>query len=147
MGIATMPPNEERLTTQRMPGEASPERQIALPGAMSKSAQWGLASLLTGGTLLITSAITLVFNVLFLSQALHMRLAMAWIIAGTILALAGVVGLSVASVVFGILGWRTAFVERQPPALPLAGTLMSLVALLAWLIVGIDLVAILISVA
>ncbi len=106
------------------------------------AAEWGLASLLMGGILTILAPIVLIFNLIFWlhgSQVIappQMRLAYK----GVIAALALIVLLCLLSLIFGIKAWRSARTNYQPAGLGVAGTLISLLALLLWIIVGTDLI-------
>jgi len=104
-------------------------------------AHWGLASLLMGGFLMLGALITLVVNLLFWSvgpRGIPMHLAFL----GCVIGLAAVVGLNIVSLLFGIRGWQQAQLEQRPAGLPIAGTLTSSVALIGWVGVGLDLLAI-----
>ena len=102
------------------------------------AAQWGLASLLMGGVLLLASCTMAVF-VVQLSQLSFDRLAAS--IAGPIGALA-VAAYGVTSLIFGIRAWLKANSAGQSPALAVAGTVTSAVGLLGWLIATIFFVAV-----
>jgi len=102
------------------------------------AAQWGLASLLMGGVLLLASCIMAVF-VAELTRISVDR--MAAVIAGPIGSLA-VFGYGVTSLVFGIRAWLKANSAGQSPALAVAGTLTSAVGLLGWIIATIFFVAV-----
>jgi hypothetical protein len=109
---------------------------------LGDAAQWGLASLLIGGVLILASCITLVFNVLLWRTGpagIPIGLAYAGGIIGTVVVLAlGIVG-----IVFGVRGWLRASSDRACAALPVAGTLTSLVGVVTWLVAAIDLLMIL----
>lgn len=109
------------------------------------AAEWGLASLLLGGVLTIIAPITLIFNLIFWLQGPR-------IIAPQDMGLAhkaGIVGvgfvvvLCLVSLSFGIKAWRSASAAFQPAGLAVAGTLVSLLALVLWIITGADLILIL----
>ena len=126
-----------------MPDYREPEDTFASRHA----AEWGLASLLMGGVLAIIAPVTLVFNLNF------------WVRGPRVLApgdmelafLAAVVGvtfvllLCLTSLAFSIKAWRSASANYQPAGLPVAGTLISLLSLGMWVIVGGDLIFILYS--
>jgi len=112
----------------------------------TSAAQWGLASLLLGCTLLLAACVTLVFNVvLFRGGPDGIPTGVA--LAGGLIGALVVSALGVAAVVFGILGWQRAYAERSSPALGVAGTFASAVGLVAWLIAAVDLIVILYSFA
>jgi hypothetical protein len=109
------------------------------------AAEWGLAALLMGGVLAIIAPVTLIFNLMFWLQGRR-------VIAPQDMALAhkaGIVGvgfiavLCLASLAFGIKAWRAASATFQPAGLAVAGTLVSLLALVLWIITGADLIMIL----
>jgi hypothetical protein len=123
-----------------------PDRPVETNLALSRhAAEWGLASLLTGGVLLLMAPVTLIFNFLFWvsgSRVLapsDMRLAFQ----GAMIALVVLLGLVLASLSCGVIGLYSAVTRRQPAGLAAAGILVNVAALVLWLIVGIDLVAIL----
>ena len=109
------------------------------------AAEWGLASLLMGGVLAIIAPVMLIFNLMFWLQGPRviapqdMRLAHK----------AGIVGVGIIAVLcltslsFGIKAWRAALATFQPAGLAVAGTLVSLLALILWIITGADLIMIL----
>jgi len=108
------------------------------------AAEWGLASLLMGGILTILAPIVLIFNLVFWLNGPRviappdMHLAYK----GVIAALALIALLCLLSLIFGIKAWRSARMNYQPAGLGVAGTLISLLALLLWVIVGADLIMI-----
>jgi uncharacterized membrane protein len=110
------------------------------------AAEWGLASLLMGGILSILALITLLLNLTFWLGSRHgpvlapadMHLAYK----GVIAALALIALLCLLSLIFGIKAWRSARTNYQPAGLGVAGTLISVLALLLWVIVGADLIMI-----
>jgi hypothetical protein len=111
--------------------------------------EWGLASVLLGGLLAGTAPVTLIFNLLLwqagsgvISRS-EMRLAHM----GGILSILVIGLLCVTSLCFGILGVRWSVATRRPVALPLTGILVSSLALMLWIGVGGDLIAILTSFA
>ncbi len=106
------------------------------------AAEWGLASLLMGGFLSVLALITLIFNLIFWLAGARvialqdMRLAYTGAIAGLTL----IVLLCLLSLFFGIKAWRSARMNYQPAGLAVAGTLLSVLALLLWMITGTDLI-------
>jgi hypothetical protein len=122
---------------------ASTTAGAVLPSRLA--AEWGLASLMMSAVLFLAAPITLVFNFLFYQagpeylSTSDIRLAFP---AG-ILAVLVMWAVCVVSALFGVKGIVAAFGQRQPAGLPLAGVVLSGAALVLWLIVGIDLAAIL----
>ena len=117
-------------------------------GPMSRhAAEWGLAALLTGGVLTIIAPVVLLFNLLLWNgQASNLstgdlRLALV----GGVIGVLSVVGLCMVSLTIGGRAIQSALTRRQPAGLALAGSLVSAVALILWLITGTDLMMILIS--
>jgi hypothetical protein len=120
---------------------------LADAAASRYAAEWGLASLLLGGVLTIIAPVMLIFNLMFWVSGPtvvtrdEMRVAL-----GAAVVLLGVIGvLGLLSVRFGFKGLGAARAYGQPAALPVAGILVSLLALLLWAAVGGDLVAILVA--
>lgn len=127
--------------------DAEAKADVRAPQAgFTSAAQWGLASLLLGCTLLLAACVTLVFNVvLFRGGPDGIPTGVA--LAGGLIGALVVSALGVAAVVFGILAWQRAYAERSSPALGVAGTFAGAVGLVAWLIAAIDLIAVLYSFA
>ncbi len=126
--------------------ERGPDRGIVGPPEvhLPESVGWGLASLMIGCTLLPSACVLLAFNVvLFRTGFSNIPIGLAQ--AGAILGTAGVAALGIASVVFGVKSWSAAYARRESPAFGVAGTLASVVGLVAWLIAGIDLLMIVLS--
>jgi hypothetical protein len=115
--------------------------------ATGHGAQWGLASLWLGGLVLLLAPLTLIVNILMAAlgpQGLHMaqpetRLASY----GLLVAVGLVLLLGLAGLAFGIIALSSARGRGQPAGLPLAGILVSLVALLVFLFTAIDTVFVL----
>ncbi len=129
---------------QAWEGETPAARFQAAPPVVgfTNAAQWGLASLLIGCTLLLASSVTLVFNVvLFRAGASGIPTGLALV--GGLIGCLAVSALGLASLLFGILGWSRAYATGTSPALGVAGVAVSLAGLVAWLIAAIDLIAIL----
>lgn len=104
---------------------------------------WGLASLGLGGVAMLAAPITLVSNVLLWQSD---RLGSLSRVPALLAAGVGVLvmlGLSSCSIAFGIRGHRIGRDHRRPPPLAMAGVLLGSAATIGWLIVGIDLFAIL----
>lgn len=113
---------------------------------VGESAQWGLASLLISGLLLLAAPVTLIFNIL-LWQAGPFGIALGPAFVGAGLSLLVILGLTACGIAFGLKGRRMAADDRRPSPLTTAGVLTGVAALLLWLVVGIDLIAILCSFA
>jgi hypothetical protein len=110
----------------------------------TNAAQWGLASLFIGCTLLLAACIILVFNVLlFRGGPAGIPVGLAFM--GGLIGTAGLSALGLASFMFGVYGWRQAHMIGSSPALAVAGVFVSLAGLMAWLIAAIDLLMILLS--
>jgi hypothetical protein len=106
------------------------------------SAQWGLASLLIRSVVFMASPVLLVFNTIFSRQGRYgVPMGLAW--TASMIGVAAILAMGVASIVFGTRGWLIAGRERQCPALAVAGTFMSIAAVVSWLIVSIDLIIVL----
>jgi len=102
-----------------------------------KAAGWGLSALLIGCALLLSACTLMVFNVILFHGGLRgipIELAHYAGIIGT----AGVAILGLVSIGFGIRGWQSG-----AAGFGVAGTVASLVGLVAWLIASGDLLAIL----
>jgi hypothetical protein len=108
-------------------------------------AAWGLASLGLGAVTLLVAPITLVFNVLLWRAGSLSSLPKAPATGGAVLGLLVMLGLACASIAFGMRGRRIDRDHRRASPLSLAGILVGVVAIFLWLIVGIDLLAILSS--
>jgi hypothetical protein len=105
-------------------------------------AQWGLASLMIGSVVFIASPVVLVFNTMFMNVGrFRVPMGLAWI--ASLIGVVTVLAIGVAGIVFGTRGWLIAARKRRCPALPVAGTFMSIAAVISWLIVSIDLIVIL----
>jgi hypothetical protein len=120
----------------------------AAAGPMSRhAAEWGLAALLTGGVLTIIAPVMLLFNLLLWNgqgsnlSTSDLRLALV----GGVIGVLSVVGLCIVSLTIGGRAIQSALTRRQPAGLALAGSLVSAVALILWIITGADLMMILIS--
>jgi hypothetical protein len=108
------------------------------------AAEWGLAALITGGVLMLAAAVTIVTGLqmeLLTSQFRpgDVRLAETLSFVGS--ASAGL--LCLASVGFGVRALYLAAARKQPAGLALAGTLMSLAALVCWVVAAVALAQIL----
>jgi hypothetical protein len=107
-------------------------------------AQWGLASLMIGSVVFVASPVLLVFNTIFANQGRYgVPLGLAW--TASLIGVVTILAMGIASIVFGSRGWLIIGRERQCPALAVAGTFMSIAAVVSWLIVSIELIVILAS--
>jgi cytochrome bd-type quinol oxidase subunit 2 len=107
--------------------------------------EWGLASLLMGGLLALMALVLFISNILIFLDA-GQRLDPTSLEVANIAAIVGIpcfIGLCVCSIVFAIRGMRGARRYDMPMALPASGLLLSIAALILWLVVGVDLIAIL----
>jgi hypothetical protein len=110
--------------------------------SLSPGTGWGLAGLLIGCTLLVSSCALMAFNVLLFSRGFRgIPRDLAQI--GGVIGVTGVAVLGVLAVVFGARGWAAASRREESVALGVAGTAAGVVGLVAWLIAGINLLAIL----
>jgi hypothetical protein len=120
--------------------------EYQVPGSnsvsLSASVGWGLAGLLIGCTLLISACTLMVFNVILFQigfRGIPLNLAQL----GGVIGVVGVACLGIFGVVCGSRGWTSALRHGDSAALGIAGTFAAVVGLIAWLIAGIDLLAIL----
>jgi hypothetical protein len=115
------------------------------PSASRYAYEWGLASTLLAGFLALGAPITLIFNVeiwLAYPRAIPVQFLQLLFYIG-IVAMVFVVLACLIALFFGVRACRAASATGQPAALGVTGILGSLIALGAWLFVGIDLVMIL----
>jgi hypothetical protein len=118
--------------------------QLATDTKDRHAAEWGLASLISASVLVVSAPIMLLFNVLYWTQGRQMQTPreMEWVHVGVFVGL-GVVGLlCLASLLFSIMGLASAFSRKQPAGFAVAGLVFSVAAMLFWLVVGLDLLAI-----
>lgn len=106
----------------------------------TRASEWGLASVLIGCTMVLAAPTTMVFNVLlwhFGPANLDRRLAFA----GSIVGLSALLFVCLFGIGAGYVGctqqkgWR-------PSPLPMAGFVISLTAFVLWIVVAVDLMAI-----
>jgi hypothetical protein len=90
-------------------------------------AQWGLASLMIGSVVFFGSPVLLVFNTIFMNHGRYgVPMGLAW--TASIIGVTTILAIGIASIVFGIRGWLIACRQRQCPALAVAGSFMSIAA-------------------
>ena len=110
--------------------------------SLSAGVGWSLASLSIGCTLLISACVLMVFNIiLFESRLRGIPKELAQI--GGVIGMVAVALLGVCAVLWGYRGWSAAVRKGEATALGVAGTVVSVVGLVAWLIAAIDLLAVL----
>jgi hypothetical protein len=113
-------------------------------GGFGAAAQWGLTSLLIGLTMLLMTAIGMVFNLaLFEHGGRGFPIGLA--IVGAFFAFIAGAFLNVAGLIFGIWGWNKSRTEHSTPAFALAGQMVNSIALIGWIASCLDLLAILFS--
>jgi hypothetical protein len=131
---------EREIDEDHPPRSAGPE---APASPMSRhAAEWGLASLLTGGFLLLCTAIIVVFNLLFWNTGEHAvmtaaRWATQLVVVGAVITALVLMGLGAASVAMGVRALQSAARRRQPAGLAAAGTMVSAAALVLWTLTAI----------
>src|SRR5436190_10282822 len=101
--------------------------------AFWKSSAWGFCALLIGCTLLLSACTLMIFNVV-LFQGGFGGIPMGLARTAGVIGVVGVALLGLFNVGFGVHGWVSALGGRGAVALGVAGTAMSLVGLVAWLI-------------
>ena len=106
-------------------------------------AQWGFASLTIGSVVFVASPVLLIFNTIFMGVRHQVPIGLAWVT--SLIGIVTILAIAITSIVFGIRGWLIANREQVCGALPVAGTFMSIAAVVSWLIVSIDLIVILAS--
>jgi hypothetical protein len=114
------------------------------------AAEWGLASLLCGGIMLMCMPPLVVFDLLFW---LHGRevvgtaaaAAMAIVYLGMYVSAIVVIGLSLVGLVIGIRALLSASRHRQPAGLALAGTVISAAALVTTILMSVGTILIILS--
>jgi hypothetical protein len=105
------------------------------PAQARYAAEWGLASLLMGGTLTLLAGLALLLNLqLFLSGPVWAMEDLERLQNGSVWAGVVLIGLCVISLSVGVVGLVAAFRRCQPCALGLAGILMSLSAMTLWIV-------------
>jgi hypothetical protein len=113
--------------------------EIPTSGAQGRyAAEWGLASLILAGVLVLAALLALLVILLFVAVLSQLRpgrsdVQVAAIVAAILVGLFWM--LTVISLVFAVVGVRAAWRRCQPGGLPLAGLIFSLFAFLLWLAV------------
>jgi hypothetical protein len=110
--------------------------------SLSPGVGWGLAGLLIGCTLLVSACALMVFNVLLFRTGFR-GIPVDWAQLGAVIGTGGVALLGIFAVWCGTRGWSSATQRGETAAFGVAGTISAAVGLVAWLIAGIDLLAIL----
>jgi hypothetical protein len=110
----------------------------------AERAQWGLASLMIGAVLTLAVPVALIFNVvLWRSGPSGLPKVPAFV--GSVLGLVVILGLAVFGIAAGLKGRQPAPGESRPSPLATAGVVTGAAAMILWIVVGIDLLAILSS--
>ena len=110
--------------------------------SLSAGASCGLAALLIGCALLVSSCVLMVFNIiLFRGGLADIPLDLARL--GGVLAVLGVAALGGLAIAFGVRGWNAASRAGESTAFGVAGTLAAVVGFVGWVIAGLDLLMIL----
>jgi hypothetical protein len=110
--------------------------------SLSAGFGWGLAALLIGCSLLMSACMLMVFNViLFRSGMGGIPRELAQI--GGVIGMVSVALLGACGAWWGYRGWSAAVRQKESTAMGVAGTVVSVVGLVAWLIAAIDLLAVL----
>jgi hypothetical protein len=110
------------------------------PGAVPRSAHWGLTALMLGVPLVAAAPVTVLLSRDLWTrgpQSMHVPLAFV----GALIAGVLILALAITGVIFGVRGWLLALAERQPIALGLGGAMLCGAALLIWLGIFGDLMA------
>ena len=110
--------------------------------SLSTGTAAGLAGLLIGCTLLVSACALMVFNVILFSLGMR-NIPRDLAQLGGLVGAVGVATLGVFAVASGVRGWNAANRNGESNALGIAGTLAGVVGLIAWLIAGIDMLAVL----
>ncbi|MCI0460486.1 MAG: hypothetical protein L0Z62_26325 [Gemmataceae bacterium] len=130
------------MSDSSLTGGEEPER------GRGHAAQWGLASVLTGGLVLLLAPLILINNILaaaFGPRRMGMSPAEITLVTwGLGISLVLVLLLGLTALLFALVGVVSARVSRQPVALALAGLLVSLVALFLFLVAATDSVFVLV---
>jgi hypothetical protein len=131
---------------ESQPGSATPatcDVGSAAPAQSRYAGEWGLASLLLGGVLVLAALfmlMTLIWYLILINQVRPSRtdIRLAVVITGVLTGLFVVV--CTVSVTCGVVGVRAAWARCQPGGLPVAGLVLSLLALLLWAAVAFSLI-------
>jgi hypothetical protein len=110
----------------------------------TERAEWGLASLMIGVVLILAAPVALIFNVVFWrSGPSGVPKVPAFV--GAVLGLLVILGLAGFGIAAGLKGRHRAPDDSRPSPLATAGVVTGAAAMILWLVVGIDLLAILSS--
>jgi hypothetical protein len=110
--------------------------------SLSAGFGWGLAALLIGCTLLMSACTLMVFNViLFMRGLMGIPRDLAQI--GGVIGMVSVALLGICAALWGYRGWSAAVRQGESTAMGVAGTVVAVVGLVAWLIAALDLLAVL----
>ncbi len=138
-------PRAYALRVDRREDEDHPRAPGPEPAASPMSrhaAEWGLASLLTGGAMLLLTSVVMVFALIFWINGREIvGTAADWAnkltLVGAVIAALVLIALTGASLAVGIRALQSASQRRQPAGLALAGTMVSAVALLLFTLMAI----------
>jgi hypothetical protein len=110
--------------------------------SLSAGFGWGLAALLVGCCLLMSACTLMVFNILLFMKGLQgIPIELAQI--GGVIGMVSVALLGICAAWWGFRGWSAAVRQGESTAMGVAGTVVAVVGLVAWLIAAIDLLAVL----
>jgi hypothetical protein len=107
-------------------------------------AQWGLASLMIGAVLVLAAPVASIFNVVFWRSG-PSGLPKVPAFVGAVVGLGVILGLAGFGIAAGLKGRHRAPGELRPSPLATAGVVTGAAAMILWIVVAIDLLAILSS--
>jgi hypothetical protein len=110
--------------------------------SLSPGVGWGLSGLIIGCTLLVAGCTLMVFNVIFFAVGMG-GVDQEWAQRGGVIGVVGMALFGLFGIWCGARGWAAARRTNDSAALGIAGTVAGFAGLIAWLIAGIDLLAIL----
>jgi hypothetical protein len=120
------------------PPSSSARRGVSL----SQGTSWGLAALLIGCALLISSCALMVFNIILFRGGLA-GIPRDLARFGGVIAVVGVAAFAILAIVFGVRGWNAASRAGESTAFGVAGTIAAVIGFVGWAIAGLDLLMIL----